>query len=163
YARPDAYERLVDRLLASPRYGERWARTWLDLAGYADSEGKREQDVLRPYAWRYRDYVIRAFNADKPYDRFLREQIAGDELDEYDWLKPDVRPGLGPISQDVVAGRLLPHVTTAERRAWEAHDADIRRQIEAIKAPLDRKAEALTAKIVDERLAKLPAVLHADL
>src|SRR6185436_17727031 len=81
---PDAYERLIDRLLASPRYGERWARYWLDLAGYADSEGKREQDLPRPHAWRYRDYVIRAFNADKPYDRFLLEQIAGDELADYE-------------------------------------------------------------------------------
>ncbi|MGB8853350.1 MAG: PSD1 and planctomycete cytochrome C domain-containing protein [Pirellulales bacterium] len=80
---PDAYEKLVDRLLASPRYGERWGRYWLDLAGYADTEGKREQDLPRPHAWRYRDYVIRAFNADKPYDRFLVEQLAGDEL--ADW------------------------------------------------------------------------------
>src|SRR5262249_20362718 len=78
--RPDAYERLIDRLLDSPRYGERWGHYWLDLAGYADSEGKREQDLPRPYAWRYRDYVIRSFNADKPYDRFLLEQMAGDEL-----------------------------------------------------------------------------------
>ena len=71
---PDAYEKMIDRLLASPRYGERWGRFWLDLAGYADSEGKREQDLPRPHAWRYRDYVIRSFNADKPYDRFLLEQ-----------------------------------------------------------------------------------------
>jgi mono/diheme cytochrome c family protein len=83
-ARPDAYERLVDRLLESPRCGERWGRHWLDLAGYADSEGKREQDIPRHYAWRYRDYVIRAMNADKPYDRFLTEQIAGDELADYE-------------------------------------------------------------------------------
>jgi mono/diheme cytochrome c family protein len=81
---PQAYERLIDRLLASPRYGERWGRHWLDLAGYADTEGKREQDLVRPSAWRYRDYVIRAFNADKPYDRFLLEQIAGDELADYE-------------------------------------------------------------------------------
>lgn len=80
---PAAYEKLLDRLLASPRYGERWARHWLDLAGYADSEGKREQDELRPDAYRYRDYVIRSFNSDKPYDRFLLEQIAGDELADY--------------------------------------------------------------------------------
>jgi mono/diheme cytochrome c family protein len=210
---PDAYERMIDRLLASPHYGERWGRYWLDLAGYADSEGKREQDLPRPYAWRYRDYVIRSFNADKPYDRFLLEQIAGDELadyenakeitpemydnlvatgflrmapdatwanitgyvpdridviadeidvlgsavlgltlkcarchshkfdpipqrdyyrlvdvfkgayDENDWLKPDVRPGLGPVSQDVLGGRHLPYVTTAERKAWEAQNA----------------------------------------
>jgi mono/diheme cytochrome c family protein len=212
---PDAYERMIDRLLASPRYGERWGRYWLDLAGYADSEGKREQDLPRPHAWRYRDYVVRSFNADKPYNRFLLEQIAGDELadyesvreitpelydnlvatgflrmapdatwanitgyvpdridviadeidvlgsavlgltikcarchshkfdpipqrdyyrllavfkgayDENDWLKPDVRPGLGPVSQDVLGGRHLPFVTTAERKAWEAHNAKL--------------------------------------
>jgi cytochrome c553 len=210
---PAAYERLIDRLLSSPHYGERWGRYWLDLAGYADSEGKREQDLPRPHAWRYRDYVIRSFNADKPYDRFLLEQLAGDELadyekateitpelydnlvatgflrmapdatwanitgylddrleviadeidvlgsavlgltmkcarchnhkfdpisqrdyyrlaavfkgafDEYDWLKPDVRPGIGPVSMDVTPGRHLPYVTTAERRRWEAENA----------------------------------------
>jgi hypothetical protein len=76
---PDAYERLVDRLLADPRYGERWARHWLDLVRYAESDGY-EDDKVRPHAWRYRDYVIRAFNADKPYNRFIQEQIAGDEL-----------------------------------------------------------------------------------
>lgn len=76
---PDAYERLVDRLLGSPRYGERWARHWLDLARFAESDGYKA-DVLRAGVWRYRDYVIRAFNGDKPYDRFLTEQIAGDEL-----------------------------------------------------------------------------------
>jgi hypothetical protein len=81
---PLAHEKLIDRLLASPRYGERWGRHWLDLAGYADTEGKREQDIVRPFAWRYRDYVIRSFNADKPYDRFLQEQIAGDELTDYE-------------------------------------------------------------------------------
>jgi cytochrome c553 len=206
----DAYERMIDRLLSSPRYGERWARHWLDIAGYADSEGKREQDHPRPHAWRYRDYVIRAFNVDKPYSRFLLEQIAGDELadyenakeitqeiydnlvataflrmvpdgtwanitnyvpdrleviadeidvlgsgvmgltmkcarchshkfdpipqrdyyrlaavfkgayDENDWLKPDLRPGNAPPSTDVLPGRMLPFVTTAERRQWEA-------------------------------------------
>ncbi len=83
---PRAYEKAVDRILASPRYGERWGRYWLDLAGYADSEGKRSQDPIRPHAWRYRDYVVRAFNADKPYDRFLLEQIAGDELADYEHL-----------------------------------------------------------------------------
>ncbi|MCE9560517.1 MAG: DUF1549 domain-containing protein [Planctomycetes bacterium] len=75
----DAYERLVDRLLASPRFGERSARLWLDLVRYADSDGYRIDDY-RPNAWRYRDYVIRSFNADKPYDRFTQEQLAGDEL-----------------------------------------------------------------------------------
>ncbi len=206
---PDAYEKMIDKLLASPRYGERWGRYWLDLAGYADSEGKREQDLPRPHAWRYRDYVIRSFNDDKPYDRFLREQLAGDELadyvraqeitpqiydnlvatgflrmtpdatwanitgfvpdrvevmadqidvlgsavlgltmkcarchthkfdpiphrdyyrlvavfkgalDEYDWLKPEIKPGIGPESIDVAPPRLLPYVTALERREWE--------------------------------------------
>ena len=81
----DAYEQLIDRLLASPHYGERWARHWLDTVGYADSwGGKLNADHLRPHAWRYRDYVIHAFNDDKPYDRFLLEQIAGDELVDYE-------------------------------------------------------------------------------
>ncbi|MCI0705221.1 MAG: PSD1 and planctomycete cytochrome C domain-containing protein [Planctomycetia bacterium] len=212
---PDAYEKLIDRLLASARYGERWGRYWLDLAGYADSEGKREQDLPRPHAWRYRDYVIRAFNSDKPYDRFLLEQLAGDELadyasakeispqlydnlvatgflrmtpdatwanitgfipdrieviadeidvlgsavlgltmkcarchshkfdpiphrdyyrlvavfkgalDEYDWLKPEIRPGIGPESIDWAPPRLLPFVTTIERRLWEANNLEL--------------------------------------
>jgi len=77
---PDAWKRLIDTLLASPHYGERWGRHWLDVARYADSSGF-EQDYDRPNAWRYRDYVIRAFNQDKPYDVFLKEQFAGDELD----------------------------------------------------------------------------------
>ncbi|HEX3148889.1 MAG TPA: DUF1549 and DUF1553 domain-containing protein [Gemmataceae bacterium] len=75
---PDAWARVVDRLLASPAYGERWGRHWLDLARYADSNGY-EFDEPRPDAWRYRDYVIRSFNADKPFDRFILEQLAGDE------------------------------------------------------------------------------------
>lgn len=223
---PTAYETLIDRLLASPRYGERWGRYWLDLAGYADSEGKREQDLPRPHAWRYRDYVIRSFNADKPYDRFLLEQLAGDDLadyehateitpeiydnlvatgflrmasdgtwanitayvadrleviadeidvlgsgvlgltmkcarchshkfdpipqrdyyrllavfkgayDEFDWLKPDVRPGLGPVSQDIMPGRLLPHVSAAERQAWEAHNAQLQGEIDRLRSSL---------------------------
>ncbi|HEV8059108.1 MAG TPA: PSD1 and planctomycete cytochrome C domain-containing protein [Gemmataceae bacterium] len=217
---PDAYEKIIDRLLESPRYGERWGNYWLDLAGYADSEGKREQDLPRPFAWRYRDYVIRAFNADKPYDRFLLEQLAGDELaeyengeqvapeiydnlvatgflrmapdptwanitgytpdrldviademdilgsavlgltmkccrchdhkydpipqrdyyrllavfkgayDEYDWLKPDIHPGIGPVSQDVGGGRLLSCVSTHE-------------QAEHMRAQLDSRIQAL--------------------
>jgi Protein of unknown function (DUF1553)/Protein of unknown function (DUF1549)/Planctomycete cytochrome C len=76
---PDAFAKLVDRLLASPRYGEKWGRYWLDLARYGDSSGY-EQDPYLLDAWRYRDYVIESFNEDKPYDRFIREQIAGDEL-----------------------------------------------------------------------------------
>lgn len=77
---PDALSRRVDRLLASPRYGERWGRHWLDVARWAESEGF-ESNHMRPYAWRYRDYVVASFNHDLPFDRFLREQLAGDELE----------------------------------------------------------------------------------
>ena len=76
---PRAYENLVDRLLSSPHYGERLALSWLDLVRYADTGGY-SNDFERPNAWRYREYVIRSFNQDKPYEQFVREQIAGDEL-----------------------------------------------------------------------------------
>lgn len=76
---PDAYEKLIDRLLESPHYGEKWARHWLDLVRFAETNSY-ERDNPKPSAWRYRDYVIRAFNADIPYDRFVREQLAGDEI-----------------------------------------------------------------------------------
>ncbi len=78
-ADPDAYEKLVSRLLASPQHGERWARHWLDVVRFAESDGF-ETNLARPNAWPYRDYVIAAFNADKPYDRFVMEQLAGDAL-----------------------------------------------------------------------------------
>lgn len=78
-AGPDAYERLVDELLASPRYGERWAQHWLDVVHFAETNGF-ETNTPRPNAWRYRDYVIEAFNGDKPYDQFLIEQLAGDAM-----------------------------------------------------------------------------------
>ena len=84
---------MVDRLLDSPHYGERWAQFWLNAAGYSDSEGSIDEDRIRSNAWRYRDYVIRSLNADKPYDQFLTEQIAGDELVSYKRAKeitPDV-------------------------------------------------------------------------
>ena len=76
---PLAYERLVDSLLASPHYGERWAQKWLDVVRFADTDGF-ERDGYREHGWRYRDYVVRAFNSDKPFDRFVLEQVAGDEL-----------------------------------------------------------------------------------
>ena len=82
--RPGAYERLVDRLLESPHYGEYWARHWLDVAGYSDSIGN-STDEVRSLAWRYRDWVIRALNQDKPYNEFLLEQFAGDQLVNYDY------------------------------------------------------------------------------
>ena len=78
-AKPDAYERLIDRLLASPHYGERWGRHWLDLVRYAETDSY-ERDGAKPYAWGYRDYVIRSLNQDKPYDQFIKEQLAGDEM-----------------------------------------------------------------------------------
>jgi len=84
--RPGAYERLVGRLLNSPHYGERWAQMWLDVAGYADSEGVIHADKIRPHSWRYRDYVIRALNRNLPYDQFLTEQLAADELISYQHL-----------------------------------------------------------------------------
>ena len=77
---PDAWPRLIDELLARPQYGERWGRHWLDVARFAQSSGY-ERDGEKPQSWRYRDYVVKVFNEDKPYDQFIREQIAGDELD----------------------------------------------------------------------------------
>lgn len=93
-ARPDAYEQLVDRLLASPRYGEHWARHWLDVVGYADTHGN-DHDFARPNAWHYRDYVIRAFNDDMPYARFLEEQVAGDTISPHD---PQATVALGLLA-----------------------------------------------------------------
>ncbi|MEO5803164.1 MAG: DUF1549 domain-containing protein, partial [Verrucomicrobiota bacterium] len=79
----DAFDKVIERLLASPRYGEQWARHWLDVVRYADTDGF-SNDYERPNAWRYRDYVIRSLNSDKPYDQFVAEQIAGDEIDSSD-------------------------------------------------------------------------------
>src|SRR5262249_47932771 len=79
--RPDAYERLIDRLLATPQYGERWGRHWLDVAGYTDEQGFASDlhiIYFQEGIWRYRDYVVRSFNNDKGYDQFLTEQLAGD-------------------------------------------------------------------------------------
>ena len=88
---PDAYVGLIDRLLVSPHYGERWARHWLDVAGYADSNGVSGADSERPYAYKYRDYLIRSLNADRPFDEMLIEQLAGDELvsPPYEELSPE--------------------------------------------------------------------------
>jgi mono/diheme cytochrome c family protein len=89
----DWYEQLVDHLLASPQYGERWARHWLDAVGYADSDGFTVADAERPWAWQYRDYVIRSLNEDKSFDRFITEQLSGDELAgprEGDWTEQQI-------------------------------------------------------------------------
>lgn len=221
---PTAYEALVERLLASPRYGERWARHWLDVAGYADSEGAQNEDRVRPNMWRYRDYVVRAWNADKPYDRFLHEQLAGDELADYEHA-PEITDELYdnlvatgflrtapdrtfanitnfvPDRLEVMAdemqifgsavlgltlhcarchshkfdplpqrdyfrliatfkdaldehdwlgpeARQLPHVTTAERQAWERE----RRDIDARIAPLQEQLKSATDDATKKRL-----------
>jgi mono/diheme cytochrome c family protein len=113
-ADPQAYEKLVDRLLASPRYGERWARHWLDVVRFAESDGF-ETNRPRLNAWPYRDYVIRSFNDDKPYDQFVREQIAGDSI------------GADEATAFLVAGpvdrvKSPDPVLTAQQRADELHD-----------------------------------------
>ncbi len=111
---PAAYERLVDRLLDSPHYGERWAQHWLDVVSYAETDGFKDDD-LRPDAHKYRDYVIRSFNADLPYDRFIRQQLAGDEL-EPDNPEALIATGLN---------RMYPDETNAadlQQRRQEIHD-----------------------------------------
>src|SRR5438067_7506502 len=82
---PDAWEKLVDRLLASPHYGEQWGHHWLDVVRFAESDGY-EYDTHRPDGWRYRDYVVQSLNSDKPYNQFVTEQLAGDEIKPNDDL-----------------------------------------------------------------------------
>ncbi len=99
---PDAYAKLIDSLLNSPRYGEHWGRHWLDVAGYSDSYGDGG-DTERLVAWKYRDYVVKAFNQNKPYDRFLQEQLAGDQLINY---KPGTRPRPDELEPLIATGFL---------------------------------------------------------
>ena len=113
---PAAYERLIDRLLASPQYGERWARHWLDLVRYAESDGF-EHDALRPHSWRYRDYVLNSFNSDKPYDRFIREQIAGDEL----W--PQDPDAVAATAFNLLGPDMVDSADQAQRRLNTLNDA----------------------------------------
>ena len=101
---PGAWERLVDRVLASPRYGEQWGRHWLDVVRYADTAGN-SNDYERSNAWRYRDYVVRSFNADKPYDRFVTEQLAGDELDPDD---PEMKVATGFLRMGPWGSAMVP-------------------------------------------------------
>lgn len=226
------YERLIDRLLASPHYGVRWGRHWLDVAGYADSEGAQNEDRVRPHLWRYRDYVIRAFNADTPYSQFLHEQIAGDELADYEsaseidetlyenlvatgFLRtaPDrtfanitafVPDRLEVVADEIqilstaVLGltlqcarchshkfdpipqrdyyrlaaifkdaydehdwlksgppRTLPHVTTRERAAWEAHEERLQAQIAELEERKAATSDATERQALDEQIATL--------
>ena len=108
---PEKYAKLVDELLASPRYGERWGQHWLDLSRYAESDGYRE-DGYRPDAWPYRDYVIKSFNEDKPYDQFVREQLAGDEIAPED---PDVLVATGYLRHGIYE--------------WNQADAEMQREL----------------------------------
>ncbi len=112
---PGAVGRLIDRLLDSPHYGERWARHWLDLARYAESDGF-EHDAVRPYSWRYRDYVIRAFNENKPFDRFVREQVAGDEL----W--PDEPAALAATGFNLLGPDMVDSADQIQRRLNTLND-----------------------------------------
>lgn len=101
---PDAYEKLIDKLLASPRYGERWGRHWLDVARYGDTQGYNFTNSSKyPFAYTYRDYVIRAFNEDKPYDQFIKEQLAADKLD----LKGDAKKNLAALGFLTTGERFL--------------------------------------------------------
>jgi cytochrome c553 len=115
-------ENLIDRLLASPHYGERWGRHWLDAAGYADSEGFGEKDLERKWAWKYRDYVINSLNKDKPFDQFVREQLAGDEMA----AKPFDKHSADSIEKITATGflRMSPN-GTAEKNDPETQNANI--------------------------------------
>jgi hypothetical protein len=115
---PDAYERLVDRLLGSPRYGERWGRHWLDVARFGESHGY-ETNQLRPNAWPYRDWVIRAFNEDLPFARFVAEQLAADTMDDADWLAKSATGFLVGGAHDVVGNQ-----TVEGQRQQRADDLD---------------------------------------
>ncbi len=109
----NAYEKVVDRLLASPHYGERWAMKWLDVVRYADTNGF-ELDADRTHAWRYRDYVVRSFNADKPFDRFVKEQLAGDEMFPGDKDALIATGYLRAGSEHLVAGNIDPEESRQE-------------------------------------------------
>jgi hypothetical protein len=124
---PDAWERLIDRLLESPHYGERWGRHWLDAAGYVDTNGSDNDATiinLREGAWKYRDYVIRAFNSDKPYDRFLLEQIAGDEL--VDWRNAAT---FRPETKELLTATGFLRPAADDTSAPELNTADIRHRV----------------------------------
>ena len=158
--RPDAWERLIDTLLASPHYGERYGRHWLDVVRYADSGGF-EYDVHRPNAWRYRDYVIQAFNADMPYDRFLVEQIAGDEIDGTIRRQPGghrlpARRAAGAVPGEGQPGTALRLPRRRHRRDRQGH-AGADHRLRAVPRPQVRSDPAeglLRAAGVDLRLRR---------
>lgn len=131
----DWCEKLVDRLLASPHYGERWGRHWLDVAGYADSEGHSPADPVRDHIFRYRDYVIRSFNADKPFDEFIREQLAGDEMvpPPHEELTPEQAEKLVATGLLVMAPNPL---ATSGGDARQAHDTWISEELKIVSSSL---------------------------
>ncbi|MEX2261292.1 MAG: PSD1 and planctomycete cytochrome C domain-containing protein [Bryobacteraceae bacterium] len=188
---PNAYERLVDRLLDSPHYGERWARFWLEGVGYSDSEGGTSADEPRPHAWRYRDYVIRSFNSDKPYDRFLTEQIAGDEMFDYraekeytpeqiDLLAATGFWRMGPDSTysteqnflpdrlDVIAGQIeifgssVVGLSIGCARCHDHKYDPIQTRIEELEKDIERMTAEYRQKLEAERIEKLPAEVRED-
>ncbi len=130
-----AYSRMVERYLASQHYGERWGKYWLDVAGYADSEGYFDADSVRPLAYRYRDYVIRSINQDKPFDQFIREQIAGDELAKYD---PSGNPA--PQSRELLEAT---HFLRNAEDGTEASNGDPNMALRDRQAVLDATIEIL--------------------
>jgi cytochrome c553 len=132
---PAAYAKFIDRLLASPRYGERWGRYWLDLAGYSDSDGGQNSDPIRAHVWRYRDYVVRSLNDDKPYDRFLLEQLAGDEL---------AKPGSVPDAE--LADNLI--ATGFLRMGTDYSFANITAFVPDRIEVIDREMEVLTGAVM---------------
>ena len=133
-SQPDAYVRLIDDLLSSPRYGERWGRHWLDAAGYADSEGQTDSDAERPWAFFYRDYVVSSFNQGKPYDQFIREQIAGDELVGAD------RSNLSPAQVEQLTGtgflRMVSDGTGAGAGSDEGRNAVVSETVKMVSSSL---------------------------
>ena len=133
---PDAYSRLVERLLASPHYGERWGRHWLDIAGYADSDGYSDADPLRPWAYHYRDYVIRSINADKPLDRFIQEQLARDE--QVQGPLKNMAPGAVELLSATGFLRMVPDGTAAAPTAEQvtARNAVVAESIKVVSTAL---------------------------
>jgi hypothetical protein len=149
---PDAYEKLVDRFLASPHYGERWGRHWLDVVRFGESDGF-EHDKLRPHAWRYRDYVIRSLNADKPYDRFVKEQLAGDAM------TPRTRDGIAATGF-LVAGPWdeIQFVAKSETERRRAHEEEMSEILSAV----SQTFLGITANCARCHDHKFDPVLQAD-
>jgi Protein of unknown function (DUF1549)/Protein of unknown function (DUF1553)/Planctomycete cytochrome C len=122
---PDAYRSVVERLMASPQYGERWGRHWLDVARYADSTGN-DEDHRYPYAWRYRDYVIESFNQDLPYDQFIREQLAGDLLPASAGADPDMPNRRGIVATGFLAlGAKALAQTDKKKMLYDVYDEQV--------------------------------------